>query len=130
MTSFQEQGAREYSQAPLSNSLSLIHLLHDWKKTSPNAEAPSRGDLFFLLLYLCTYIVCETTCSNHDNFNSTTMPFIHSKLKKNENYKKPQRPAAHRASLFTIKQQIHCIYMHTSIQMLCHMDIYNWPDMF
>lgn len=42
---------------------------------------------------------------------------------------KPLKLAAHRAfALFTFRQQIHCIYMHISIQMLCHMDIYNWPD--
>lgn len=29
--------------------------------------------------------------------------------------------------IFTLKQQIHCIYTHNLIQMY-HMDIYNWPD--
>lgn len=57
----------------------------------------------------------------------TTKTLIHFKLHNNRKHGKPVKLAAQRA-LFTFRQQIHCIYMNISIQMLCHMDIYNWPD--
>lgn len=64
-----------------------------------------------------------------DGFTCTAMRLILSKPHKNRKHEKPVNLAAHRAfALFTFRQQIHCIYMYISIQMLCHMDIYNWPD--